>query len=265
MPLFSTSATSGNATALQGRAVSASVPPTGSVLAWDGAAWGPQSGTTGATGPAGWDGQRILRCSGAPDSVLGRSGDYALTTSGVLYGPKASGDWGAGMQLQSGPAGPTGPAGPASTVTGPAGPASSVPGPTGPASTVPGPTGPAGSVGPASTVTGPTGPAGSFADAGGKRVITGSYTLVAADAGRIVVASGASGVAIRLTVPADADVAFADTVHVDLARLGSATVLVTGATGVTIRGVGTQLRDLHSAASLVKLSVNEWLVAGDVA
>lgn len=269
MPLFSTgSAASGNATQLQGRPVSVSGPAAGQLLGWDGTAWVPSAGTAGPTGAAGWDGQRILAVTGAPTSVLGKSGDYALDrVNGVLYGPKANGAWPTGLQLQSGPAGPTGPAGAASQVTGPTGPVSSVAGPTGPGSTVTGPTGPAvtGPAGPASTVTGPTGPAGSFADAQGKRVITGSYTLAVADAGRIVLASGASGVAIRVTVPADADAAFAETTHVDLARRGPATVLVTGATGVTVHGTGNELRALNSAASLVKLAVNEWLVAGDVA
>jgi hypothetical protein len=96
-------------------------------------------------------------------------------------------------------------------------------------------------------------------------LITGSYTLALADAGRIVVCSGASGTAAAITVPLDSSVAFALTTHVDLARRGPGSVSVTGATGVTVHGIGTTLRAVNSAASLVKLGTNEWLLAGDLA
>lgn len=146
MPFFSLSSpTSGNATQLQGRAVSATAPATGSVLAWNGSAWLPGSGVTGPTGARGDDGARIWSGSGAPSAGFGASGDFWVdVTNGRLYGPKADGSWGSPLQLQSGPAGPTGSTGPVSTTPGPTGStgaASTVPGPTGPASTVTGPTG----------------------------------------------------------------------------------------------------------------------------
>jgi hypothetical protein len=149
MPFFSLSSpSSGNATQLQGRAVGATAPATGSVLAWNGAAWLPGSGVTGPTGSRGDDGSRFWSGSGAPASGFGASGDFWLdTTNGRLYGPKADGSWGSPLQLQSGAAGPTGSTGPVSTTPGPAGStgaASTVPGPTGPVSTTPGPTGPRG-------------------------------------------------------------------------------------------------------------------------
>lgn len=181
MPFFSLSSpSSGNATQLQSRPVSATAPATGAVLAWSGSAWLPAPGVTGPTGSAGVDGAKIYSGSGAPDSGLGRSGDFYIDTTpgnGRLYGPKANNAWGTGIALQSGPVGPTGPAG--VSVTGPTGAVSTVPGPTGAqglsitgptgaASTVPGPTGPqgisitgpTGSAGAASTVTGPTGAQG---------------------------------------------------------------------------------------------------------
>jgi len=146
MPFFSLSSpSSGNATQLQGRAVSATAPATGSILAWNGSAWAPGSGVTGPTGARGDDGARIWSGSGAPAAGFGASSDFWLdTTNGRLYGPKADGSWGTPLQLQSGPAGPQGVTGPMSTVPGPTGAtgaASTVPGPTGPASTVTGPTG----------------------------------------------------------------------------------------------------------------------------
>ena len=175
------SPTSGNATQLQGRAVSATGPTGGQVLAWDGASWAPTAGVTGPTGSAGADGPLIYNGATGPFSGLGRSGDWYIdSAAGVLYGPKANGSWGIGLQLQSGPAGPTGPVGTAGPTgaagagstgatgatgspggTGATGAASSVTGPTGPAgatgSTGPSVTGPTGA---ASTVQGPTGATG---------------------------------------------------------------------------------------------------------
>ena len=118
MPYFNISSpTSGNALQLQGRAIASTGPTGGQVLVWDGTSWGPAAGTTGPTGAAGVDGPRIYSGSTGPLSGFGRSGDFFIdTTAGVLYGPKASGSWGSGLQLQSGPAGPTGAA---SNVAGP--------------------------------------------------------------------------------------------------------------------------------------------------
>ncbi|NBW17062.1 MAG: hypothetical protein EBR82_54705 [Caulobacteraceae bacterium] len=149
MPFFSLSSpTSGNATQLQSRSVSATAPATGSVLAWNGSAWVPGSGVTGATGARGNDGAKFLAGQGAPATGYGSSGDaYLDTTNGRLYCPKADGFWGEPLQLQSGAAGPTG----ATGQTGPAG--ASITGPAGPASTVTGPSGPTGSRG----ATGPRG------------------------------------------------------------------------------------------------------------
>lgn len=147
MPFFLISSpTSGNATQLQGRTVSATAPATGAGLFWSGSAWAPGNGTTGPTGPSGQDAPKIYSGTTGPASGFGLTGDFFIdTNAGRLYGPKAGGSWGVGLQLQSGPAGPTGPQ---STVTGPAGS-------TGPASTVTGPTG-VGATGP----TGSTGPSG---------------------------------------------------------------------------------------------------------
>ena len=156
MPFFSISSpSSGNATQLQSRAVSASAPATGAALIWSGSTWAPGQGVTGPTGVAGQDGAQFFAGSTGPASGFGDSGDFWLdTTAGVLYGPKDSGVWGAGIQLESGPAGPTGPTGPVSTTLGPTGV-------TGAQSTV---TGPTGATGP--SVTGPTGTRGATILAG---------------------------------------------------------------------------------------------------
>ena len=136
MPYFSIPATlSGNATQLQGRAVSASAPAANQVLAWSGSAWLP---ATGVTGPTGADGSQFYGGSGAPSAGFGKSRDFWLdTTNGRLYGPKVDGSWGSPLQLQSGAQGPSGVTG----ATGPAG--QSYTGPTG----VDGVTGPSGADG----------------------------------------------------------------------------------------------------------------------
>jgi hypothetical protein len=187
------SPTSGNATQLQGRAVSATAPTGGQVLVYDGSSWGPAAGVTGPTGAAGADAPRLLNGTTGPVSGYGRNGEFFLdTNTGVLYGPKTSGSWGAGLQLQTGQAGPTGPAGVGST-----GPTSTTPGPTG----ATGPTG-FGATGPASTVTGPTGSVGATGPTGfGATGPTGPTTSIT-----IGQVSSGSTPSASLTGPAGAQV-----------------------------------------------------------
>lgn len=205
MPFYSTtSATSGNATQLQGRALSATAPTGGQSLVWDGSSWVPGFATTGPTGPGGVDGGRIFYGTGAPASNLGRSGDsYIDTTSnaGKLYGPKTSGGWGSGISLQGGQQGSTGSTGPTgSGSTGPTGSGSTgATGPTGSAGAsgsagatgATGPTGAGGTgpTGPASSVTGPTGPSG------GPTGVTGPTGASATGATGPTGAAGAAGAA----------------------------------------------------------------------
>lgn len=193
MPFYSTtSASSGNATQLQGRALSATAPATGQVLVWDGSSWVPATGVPGPTGAQGADGARMWSGTGAPSSGLGRSGDFYVDTTsnaGKLYGPKASGSWGSGISLQGGQQGATGPTGTAGptgagatgpTGVGPTGPTGSAgaagsagaTGPTG-ASGSAGSAGSTGPTGPASSVTGPTGPSGGPTGAAGAAGATG--------------------------------------------------------------------------------------------
>lgn len=205
MPFYSTtSASSGNATQLQGRAVAATAPTGGQSLVWDGSSWVPGFATTGPTGAQGADGGRIFYGTGAPASNLGRSGDsYVDVTSnaGRLYGPKTSGGWGTGISLQGGQqgaAGSTGPTGAGST--GPTGAGSTgATGPTGNtgssgsagATGATGPTGAGGTgpTGPASSVTGPTGPSG------GPTGVTGPTGASSTGATGPTGASGAAGAA----------------------------------------------------------------------
>lgn len=60
------------------------------------------TGATGATGAAGTNGNRIFTGSGTPGAGTGSDGDiYIQTGTGLLFGPKASGSWGAGVALTS--------------------------------------------------------------------------------------------------------------------------------------------------------------------
>jgi hypothetical protein len=306
MPFFLISSpSSGNATQLQGQPVSATAPATGSVLTYSGSAWQAGQGVTGSTGPAGVDGATIYNGSGAPSDGIGKSGDFYVDTgNSVLYGPKASGSWGAGTSISGGPTGPTGmtgSTGAASVVTGPTGAISTVPGPTGPQSTVTGPTGaastvtgptgatgaassvtgPTGSAGPtgaSSTVTGPTGPsagptgaagvtgpAGSFSDGQAVQLKTNDYTFVLADAGKITVWTNNGTTTQRATIPHSGSVAYATGVHLDIAKIGTIPLLITGANGVTIWSTpGQQLRAAGSSASAVLIRQDEWLLVGDL-
>lgn len=214
------------------------------------------SGSPGATGPI-------------AGLVIGTVADGG--SAGAAITPDGVGGYLLDLTL---PRGPTGATGAASTVTGPQGQVGptgpSVTGPTGAASTVPGPTGPAGesitgptgAVGAASTVTGPT---GGFSAAQTINSQTASYTLVLADAGRLVTLATGAG-SLVLTIPATSSVNMAVGTHVDLARLGVAAVSVTGATGVTVNATpGNKLRDQYSTATVIHYESDKWLLTGDIA
>jgi hypothetical protein len=238
-------------------------------------------------------GSPVLAGNGAPTGGVGNVGDiYLDKTNKSLYGPKdAVSGWGSPVDVSSGPTGPTGITGPASTVTGPSGPQGSTgpTGSTGPASTVTGPQGSTGPTGPASVVTGPqgntgptgrsvtgatgrqgptgpavTGPTGGFGTPQTINAQTTGYTLAFADAGSLVTVDVATG-PVEVVVPASADVDFPTGTHVDIARLGTGAVHVTGATGVVINGTpGTKLRDQYSAATAILYAADTWLLVGDV-
>lgn len=112
---------------------------------------------------------------------------------------------------------------------------------------------------------------GSFADEAAVPVSintqTGTtYTLVLADAGKLVTLENAG--AITLTVPTNASVAFPVGTVVDCAQLGAGLVTTVGATGVTINGVtpGSKASaGQWSGWRLVKLATDTWLATGELA
>ena len=91
-----------------------------------------------------------------------------------------------------------------------------------------------------------------------------TYTLVLADAHKLVTLSNAS--AITLTVPTNASVAFDIGDQVNLLQLGAGQVTVSGA-GVTLRSQGSKLKlnGQYSTATLVKIASDEWVLLGNTA
>jgi hypothetical protein len=88
-----------------------------------------------------------------------------------------------------------------------------------------------------------------------------TYTLAAADAGKLVTLN--NGSAITLTVPTNAVTPFAIGTTIDLAQLGAGQVTVSSS--ATLRSTpGAKLRAQFSGASLVKIATDEWLLVGDL-
>ncbi|MBT9134892.1 MAG: hypothetical protein DDT38_01634 [Firmicutes bacterium] len=117
---------------------------------------------------------------------------------------------------------------------------------------------------------GPAGPAGAAGAAGGFHSVQGinaqsvSYTLVLADAGRLIQCTNTT--AVTITVPTNAAAAFPVGQHIDLVRYGTGGVNIAPATGVVLRAPhGLGLRVQFSCATLVKMATEEWLLVGDMA
>jgi len=90
-----------------------------------------------------------------------------------------------------------------------------------------------------------------------------SYTLVLADATKVVALSNAS--AITLTVPNSSSVAFTAGTQIQLIQDGAGQVTVTAASGVTINTTpGLKLRAQNSFATLIYRGSNTWNLVGDV-
>jgi hypothetical protein len=126
-----------------------------------------------------------------------------------------------------------------------------------------GPTGPTGAD---STVTGPTGATGAtggFDSAYSFNEETASYTLVLADAGKIVEMNVAS--ANDLTVPLDSSVAFPVGTNITILQTGAGQTTLVATGGVTIDSTpGLKLRAQWSSATLIKRATDTWVAIGDL-
>lgn len=91
-----------------------------------------------------------------------------------------------------------------------------------------------------------------------------AYTLVLADAGKMVRMTNVA--AITLTVPTNATAAFPVGTEIILTQGGAGTVTVAGAVGVTVNSASAMLDlyEQYSAAALIKTAADIWLLAGDI-
>jgi hypothetical protein len=91
-----------------------------------------------------------------------------------------------------------------------------------------------------------------------------TYTLVASDAGDLVTLSNAS--AITLTVPTNASVPFTIGTQITITQANSGQVTIAGAVGVTVNSADgdLKLRTQWSAATLIKIATNSWILIGDI-
>lgn len=93
---------------------------------------------------------------------------------------------------------------------------------------------------------------------------TASYTLVLADAGKLVEISNAS--ANNLTVPLNSSVAYPVGTQINILQTGAGQTTVVATGGVTINGTpGLKLRAQWSSATLIKRATDTWVLVGDLA
>ena len=91
-----------------------------------------------------------------------------------------------------------------------------------------------------------------------------TYTLVLADAHKLVTQSNAS--AITTTIPPNSSVAFEIGDQVNLLQLGAGQVTVAAGAGVTVRSEGTKLKlkGQYAAATCIKIASDEWVLVGNL-
>jgi hypothetical protein len=99
---------------------------------------------------------------------------------------------------------------------------------------------------------------------GGYNVQTASYTLVMADAGKLVAINNAGS--NDLTIPPNSSVAFPLNTRIDLAQYGAGQTTIVAGAGVTIRSSGSKLKlsVQYSGATVQKIGTDEWWAFGDL-
>jgi hypothetical protein len=90
-----------------------------------------------------------------------------------------------------------------------------------------------------------------------------SYSLLASDQGGMVTMN--NGSANTLTVPPNVSVALPVGTTILVASIGAGQTTVAAGAGVTVNGTpGLKIRTRYSAATLVQLSANNWIIIGDL-
>lgn len=94
--------------------------------------------------------------------------------------------------------------------------------------------------------------------------ISGSYALIASDQGATVFSNAG---AATITIPTNASVPFPSYTRIDFVQLGSGQVTFAGAGGVTLlsSGLRFKLAGIYSAATLIKVGTDTWVLIGDLA
>ena len=91
-----------------------------------------------------------------------------------------------------------------------------------------------------------------------------TYVLGLSDLSKLIIMNNSS--AMTVTIPSEANIAFATGDRIDVTRYGTGSLTFDGQAGVSLRATpGLKLRAQYSTATLTKLSTNEWLIVGDLA
>jgi hypothetical protein len=93
---------------------------------------------------------------------------------------------------------------------------------------------------------------------------TASYTLVLADASKIVEMN--VGTANTVTVPTNSSVAFPIGTEITVMQYGAGNTTIVAASGVTFRSkdFSTRIGDQYTGATLIKRDTNEWYLIGNI-
>jgi hypothetical protein len=93
---------------------------------------------------------------------------------------------------------------------------------------------------------------------------TADYTLVLADAGKVIEIN--SGSSENVTIPPNSSVAFPLGTQVVVVRLGAGAVVVTEGSGVTTRSDGdkNKIKSQYSSCVLIKHETDEWYILGNL-
>lgn len=98
----------------------------------------------------------------------------------------------------------------------------------------------------------------------GQNAQTDNYNFALSDAGKLVKINKAT--AVNATVLRQSTVAWEDDSHIELVQIGAGQITVVAGVGVTIRSTGAKLKlsGQYSAASLIRIASDEWLLVGDL-
>ena len=90
-----------------------------------------------------------------------------------------------------------------------------------------------------------------------------TYTFVLSDNGKLVTLN--NSLPIVVTVPTNISVDYPIGAQINILRLGSGTVTVSGDIGVNVYATpGFKLRGQYSAATIIKIDIDSWLLTGDL-